>query len=134
MNRRLRRLGRRHKPRIGARWSTLGAFSPSSSDQDWQTFDADLTQLETSVAVLRQRFEQQRALLQQQRQIEQQLQRPDLSAQEIGNLQHRLEALELQLESQLFDWQALQEPFWQAVRFGGVGIIVGWILKAIAGA
>ncbi|MEM6436512.1 MAG: hypothetical protein AAF773_22085 [Cyanobacteria bacterium P01_D01_bin.115] len=134
MNRRLRRLGRRHKPRIGARSSTLGAFSPSSSDQDWQTFDADLTQLETSVAVLRQRFEQQRALLQQQRQIEQQLQMPGLSAQEIGNLQHRLEALELQLESQLFDWQALQEPFWQAVRFGGIGIVLGWILKAIAGA
>ncbi|MEL6398470.1 MAG: hypothetical protein AAFR26_05195 [Cyanobacteria bacterium J06626_4] len=132
MNRRLRRLGR-HKLR-GARSSTLGAFSPSSSDQDWQTFDADLTQLETSVVVLRQRFEQQRALLQQQRQIEQQLQMPGLSAQEISSLQHRLEALELQLESQLFDWQALQEPFWQAVRFGGVGIIVGWILKAIAGA
>ena len=132
MNRRLRRLGR-HILR-GARSSSLGAFSPSSSEQDWQTFDADLTQLETSIVVLRQRFEQQRALLQQQRQIEQQLQMPGLSTQEISSLQHRLETLELQLESQLFDWQALQEPFWQAVRFGGIGIVLGWILKAIAGA
>ncbi|MDB9529877.1 DUF2203 domain-containing protein [Oscillatoria sp. CS-180] len=132
MNRRLRRLRVRRSQSIGDHQQILGAFSPSSPDEDWSTFDAHLSQLETSVEILRQRFEQMRAAQEQQREIEQQLQNSDLKADEIQQLKQRLEELEMQFESQLFDWGSLREPFWQAVRFGGLGIILGWILRGIA--
>ncbi|MGL4619237.1 MAG: DUF2203 domain-containing protein, partial [Chroococcidiopsis sp.] len=45
----------------------------------------------------------------------------------------QLETIEVNLESQLFSWGSLKAPFWQAVRFGGLGVIVGWILKSFTG-
>lgn len=130
MNRRPRRRQRRSRHRDQP-WQTSGAISPSSSNRDWQTFDADLSQLETSVQVLRQRFELIRELQGQQQQLEQQLQTTGLSPDEINQLQQRLADLELQLESQLFDWRSLREPFWQALRFGGLGVVIGWLLHSI---
>jgi seryl-tRNA synthetase len=50
---------------------------------------------------------------------------PELKA-ELQTLQQQLEELELALESRLFSWDGLKEVFWQAVRFGGLGIILGW--------
>ncbi|GAC1482640.1 MAG: hypothetical protein NVS2B14_21410 [Chamaesiphon sp.] len=47
-------------------------------------------------------------------------------------IQDQIETLEVNLESQLFSWGSLKEPFWQAVRFGGLGVVVGWILKSCA--
>jgi hypothetical protein len=38
-----------------------------------------------------------------------------------------LEEVDLMLESRLLN---LWEPFWQAVRFGGLGIAIGWFLRA----
>lgn len=128
MNRRIRRLRRQQRRH---HWSIRGAFSPLS-DPDWQGFDAALTQLETAVQVLRQRFERVRDLQAQQAQLEEQLQGADLNSETVTQLQNRLQDLEMQLESHLFDWHALREPFWQAVRFGGLGIVMGWVLHAIA--
>jgi predicted RNase H-like nuclease (RuvC/YqgF family) len=133
MNRRLRRLRGRRQRKFQSHWPTAGSLTPSSSGQDWQRFDADLSQLETSVQVLRQRFEQVRQLQAEQLQIEQQMQSPGLSPEEISQLQSRLEDLEIQLESSLFDWRSLREPFWQAVRYGGLGIVIGWILRSLIG-
>lgn len=129
MNRRSRRLP---PPQRRDRWQIRGAVSPSSDQQDWHGFDAALTQLEISVQTLRQRFERVRDLEAQQAQIEQQMQVSGLSPETLNQLQQRLNDLELQLESYLFDWRSLREPFWQAIRYGGLGIILGWILHAIA--
>jgi len=52
---------------------------------------------------------------------------------ELKQIQEQLEIIELNLESSLFSWRSLKEPFWQAVRFGGLGIIIGWLLKYYAG-
>jgi DNA repair ATPase RecN len=52
---------------------------------------------------------------------------------ELKQIQEQLEIIELNLESSLFSWRSLKEPFWQAVRFGGIGIIIGWLLKSYAG-
>ena len=52
---------------------------------------------------------------------------------ELQHIQQQLDGIELHLESQLFSFSSLKEPFWQAVRFGGLGIIIGWILKACVG-
>ncbi len=38
----------------------------------------------------------------------------------------RLQALESDLEALFSVW----EPFWFAVRFGGLGVILGWVLKS----
>jgi chromosome segregation ATPase len=56
---------------------------------------------------------------------------PELK-QELKQIQATLEAIELNLESELFSFSALREPFWQALRFGGIGIIIGWLLRAWA--
>lgn len=52
---------------------------------------------------------------------------------ELRHIQEQLDTIELNLESQLFSFSSLKEPFWQAVRFGGLGIVIGWILKSCAG-
>ncbi len=52
---------------------------------------------------------------------------------EIRHIKQQLEMLEVNLESQLFSLGSLKEPFWQAVRFGGMGVIIGWLLKSYTG-
>ncbi|WOD41670.1 hypothetical protein [Nodosilinea sp. E11] len=54
-------------------------------------------------------------------------------AQEVIRLQEAADAFELELASQVVSWQHLQESFWQAVRFGGLGIVLGWLLAWLAG-
>ncbi|MGF1522228.1 MAG: hypothetical protein ACFBSF_07925 [Leptolyngbyaceae cyanobacterium] len=128
-----RRSGHRRwtRSRIRQRWSTRGALTPPTSGQDWQAFDTDLQQLEADVQSLRQRFEGIQNRQRQQQQLRQQLQDSGLSADEVKRLKRQLDELEVQLESDLFNWRSLLEPFWQAVRFGGLGIILGWVLKGI---
>jgi len=52
---------------------------------------------------------------------------------ELREIEQELETIELNLESSLFSWGSIKQPFWQAVRFGGLGILLGWILKSYAG-
>ncbi len=54
------------------------------------------------------------------------------TAQEVARLQEAADAFELELVNRVVSWQHLQEPFWQAVRFGGLGIVVGWLLAWLA--
>lgn len=113
-------------------WSRSGSITPPSAQPDWPTFDAQLLQLETDVRNLRQRYDATREQLQEQQRLTQRLQEPGLNAATLQRLQQQLDELELQLESSLFDWQTLREPFWQAVRFGGLGIVLGWLFKSLA--
>jgi hypothetical protein len=49
--------------------------------------------------------------------------------QELKLIRSRLSELDLTLESRLLnEWRLMWEPFWQAVRFGGLGIIIGWVM------
>jgi exonuclease VII small subunit len=52
---------------------------------------------------------------------------------ELKQILKQLEDLELELESRLITWSSFKEPFWQAVRFGGLGVVIGWLLKSWAG-
>ncbi len=52
---------------------------------------------------------------------------------ELRHIQQELEAIELNLESRLVSWSSFKEPFWQIVRFGGLGVVIGWLLKSCAG-
>lgn len=51
----------------------------------------------------------------------------------LGAVQEKLEELDVYLKFLLFNWSDAKEPFWQAVRFGGLGVVIGWLLKLWAG-
>lgn len=112
---------------------------PSQSDaQLGDEFERMLYDVERSLVDLKERYAQVKLDRQRQAELQQHLKQvkkelngkrsPRLKA-ELKQIQEQLEALEVNLESQLFSWKSIKEPFWQAVRFGGLGVIVGWILK-----
>lgn len=95
--------------------------SSHSNDPQWE---ASLTQVEQTLQELKTRYVQVGRDRQQQQELQAQLQQ----------IQEQLAQLEIALESRLFSWKdSLAAPFWQAVRFGGIGIILGWLLKSCAG-
>ncbi|MGH2414294.1 MAG: DUF2203 domain-containing protein, partial [Microcystaceae cyanobacterium] len=86
--------------------------------------------MEDALATLKERYNQVQADRASQRELQQRLKQlhhtrlPNVKA-ELKQIQQQLELLELNLESQLFSWGSFKEPFWQAVRFGGLGVIIG---------
>jgi protein subunit release factor A len=117
-----------------------GSMKPSSSAPDEPDFEQTLQEVERSLQALKARYAQVQADQQQQqdlqqrqthiqRQLRQTRSRP-LQA-ELKRIQKQLEELETALESQLFSWRGLKDLFWLALRFGGVGIIIGWLLKSL---
>ena len=129
---------------------------------DWSDLEAQLQETKQLLAEIEQRFHQvQHDLIEQQelqnKQEQLKLQIPDgLNNQKLrrkpnsGNerspanpqkealrqqlleLSDRLEQIEGDLESRLLSWSSFREPFWQIVRFGGIGVIIGVILKSCA--
>ncbi len=113
------------------------AASPPEPD-----FEQALAEVERSLQALQARYTQicadqdrQQSLKEQLHQTQRQYQQTRTKSlrAELKRLQTQLDELEIALESQLFSWQGLREIFWQAVRFGGLGIIIGWLLKSYAG-
>lgn len=116
---------------------------PNQPDTDADELEQALSEAQRSLQSLKERYAQvqrdraSRTELQQRREqvrkeLRQTSNRQALQA-ELKKIKDQLETIELNLESQLFSWGSLKEPFWQAVRFGGLGIVVGWILKSCAG-
>jgi protein subunit release factor A len=108
--------------------------------------DQSLHELEQSFQLFKTRYAQvqtdcqhQQDLLDRKERLEQQLQHtasPRMQhqlKQDLKHIRQQLEQLEVALESQLFSWNGLKEVFWQAVRFGGLGMVVGWVLRSVAG-
>ena len=54
------------------------------------------------------------------------------SGREFQSLEQAVDHLEAELVSHLVSWQHLQQPFWQAVRYGGLGLLLGWGLAWLA--
>lgn len=109
-------------------------------------FEQQLREAEQTLLLLKVRYAQvkadqtrQQELFHRKEQVERQLQHSRSNSQqaalkaELKQIRQQLEDLEVSLESKLFSWSGLKEVFWQAVRFGGLGIVVGWILRSIAG-
>ena len=100
-----------------------------------QAFEQELATVERSLHDLKERYKQvqqdaqtQAQLQERQEQLKRQRQRSptaQLKA-ELNHLQTQLDELEVNLESKLFSWGSLREPFWQIVRFGGLGLVLGW--------
>ncbi len=116
---------------------------PNQPDSDADEFEQALSDVERDLQALKERYEQvqrdrkRQAELQHRREQirnspRQSSDRQALQA-ELKQIKEQLETIELNLESRLFSWGSLKEPFWQAVRFGGLGVVIGWILKSCAG-
>ncbi|MCG6137126.1 MAG: hypothetical protein MET45_21245 [Nostoc sp. LLA-1] len=113
---------------------------PSPEENQEPDFEQELEDVERSLVLLRERYDQIQGDRQQQAQWQQRRQElnqnkhqtPEIKA-ELQHIKQQLEALEVNLESQLFSWRSLKKPFWQIVRFGGMGVIIGWILKSCVG-
>lgn len=113
----------------------------SSVDRD-REFAQGLEEVERSLIALKERYTQvqqdqaRQAELQHRyeevRQDKRSRRSQELQA-ELRRIKQEVEVLEVNLESSLFSWSSLKEPFWMAVRFGGIGIGIGWLLKYIAG-
>ena len=114
---------------------------PDPQPGDIKEFEQSLLDVEQSLVALKQRYTQVQQDLRRQADLQQRAiqvgqelrknQLPQLKV-ELRQIKEQLEAIEINLESQLFSWGSLKEPFWQAVRFGGLGVVVGWILKSCA--
>ena len=126
--------------------SSPGSDDASSADLDGMDFEQTLQEFERSLLLLKARYAQVQSDQQIQQELKQELtqvqshvlqsrskkRRIELKR-ELKQLKARLEEIELALESQLFSWGGLREVFWQAIRFGGLGIVAGWLLKGWAG-
>ncbi len=107
------------------------------SDDSALTFEQVLERVERSLQELKERHTQiehdqqtQKDLEARSQTIRSQLRQSKSSSLklELQKLEKQLEELEFNLESRLFSWAGFKEVFWQAVRFGGLGVVVGWSL------
>jgi hypothetical protein len=115
--------------------------TPIGAGPDDLEFEQALEAVERSLDALKQRYNQvqadqlQQAELQERLEQLQQTQRdsplPHLRR-ELRGIQRQLEDLEVALESRLFSWSGMREVFWQIIRFGGLGTVIGWILRSCA--
>lgn len=55
---------------------------------------------------------------------------PELTA-TLEALQREFNELEAQFEGQFMSWDGIGTLFWQIVRFGGLGLVLGWGLRSI---
>jgi chromosome segregation ATPase len=115
---------------------------PSSSDVNKPNFEQSLQEIEQSLQALKARHAQIQSDQQRQQHLQQRLNQTEQELRyhrssealqtELKQIRQQLNELEVALESQLFSWNGLREVFWQAVRFGGIGIVIGWVLKSFA--
>ena len=117
-------------------------------------FENEVAKVEQSLVALKQRYAELQQGIKRQSELQQRAQEvqkefrqshlPQLQA-ELRRIQKQLAEIEVALESCLLSkkdlmvlfWQGIKqglfsEVFWQVVRFGGLGIVIGWILKSCA--
>ncbi|MEL6352837.1 MAG: hypothetical protein AAFR58_13840 [Cyanobacteria bacterium J06627_28] len=102
------------------------------SDEELAGFEGELKETADEFLLLRDRF----FAIRRAKAKYEQLTSADLSrlpAEELAQLQDRIEALKVTLESQLMSWKEMREPFWQVVRLTGLGLVIGWFLRGWLG-
>lgn len=101
---------------------------PFNFEQELQEAERSLQELKDHHHQFQSTQQQVTGLHQQQEQLTQEKTTPPVElSQELTILKHRLKQLESDLDNRIFAWIGLK-PFWQAIRFGGLGLIVGWFL------
>ncbi|RUT08931.1 hypothetical protein DSM106972_009840 [Dulcicalothrix desertica PCC 7102] len=110
---------------------------PSGEDSQSQEFQQGLYDVEQALIALKERYKQ----VENDYTLQNELNRrrssllhsklPEMKA-ELKHIEQQLEVLEINLESRLLNWRSFKDPFWQIVRFSGLGVIIGWLLKSFA--
>jgi hypothetical protein len=111
----------------------------ASSTQSLASIAVDLQSIESELATLKARYHQvqtdetQRETLKaQQRELQNgKLESEELKL-ELQKLTAQLDEVEMRLESRLLSWLGIRQYFWQIVRFGGLGLLLGWGLSYLA--
>lgn len=112
---------------------------PNDDPSSWVALEAALAAVQQKLRDFEDRYGQVRRdqrlreeRLAEQRSLASRPPSPALEA-ELAQIQQEIAEIDLALESRLFSWDGLKEVFWQAVRFGGLGILLGWLLKTWTG-
>lgn len=118
-----------------------------SADQTAENFDTDfpvaLTETEKTLQQLRDRYLEIKTAQAEKAQLEQKLSKvqTDMAAQaanqqtladlqtELEQLQGQIQTLGMTLESQLWKWHDLKEPFWQFIRYFGLGFATAFLIQ-----
>lgn len=98
------------------------------SDEELASFEREMKETADEFLRVRDRFfaiRRAKAKYEQATQIDQ----STLPKEEIAQLEERIESLKIALESQLLSWREASEPFWQIVRYVGLGLVAGWFLQ-----
>ena len=127
---------------------------PQSEPVSETDFEQALAEVERSLVALKERYAQVEQDLERQAELQQRLKEvkiesgkthsPQMEV-ELRQIQAELQELEVALESCLLSnrdqlalfWKAFRlglfnEVFWQVLRFGGLGVAIGWLLKSCA--
>ncbi len=113
--------------------SNTGAENWAEFDQAFEKVQQQCRDLQDRYGQVRRDLRMQAALRAEQADLSQQGFSPDALSQELQKIRQELDEIEVALESRLLSWESFREPFWQMVRFGGLGVLVGWLLKSWAG-
>lgn len=118
----------------------MSPHPPNDSNAEALDFERSLQEIEQALDALKVRYAQVKTDQQRQQDLNQRLDQTQQALRrdrfskglqaELKQIRQQLDEVELALESQLFSWSGLREGFWQAVRFGGIGVVMGWVLKA----
>ena len=105
----------------------------ATSVDETSEFDREIAELEAAISMLRHRqaeieltAREQIVLERQHNELKHKGIKNSEVKQELAQIRSRLEELDLILESRLLN---MWEPFWQAVRFCGLGIAIGWFIS-----
>lgn len=114
-------------------------LSNGSEANEWVEVEAGFAKVQKRLSDLKDRYSQVRRdirmqgeLRAEQAELEQQPPSEAIRA-ELKDIEQQLAQIEVAIESELFSWESFREIFWQIVRFVGLGIVIGWVLKSLAG-
>lgn len=99
---------------------------------DETEFEGAIAEVEVALNQLKERYNQVKQDQRRRSQLREQARHtaPGLKA-ELDRIQQEIDLIETHLESRLWRWRSLLNPFWMAVRFGGLGLLIGWWLNTL---
>lgn len=103
--------------------------SLSLTEQDLTDFAVALEETDQDFNALRQRYTEVCEAFDQRAQAQAQITQGHLPRAELKRLRQQISTLEETLENQLMSWNTLKEPFWQVLRFVGLGLVLGWFFR-----